>query len=373
MRRAEPVLLLLAALLLTLGPLAGTGWPGAPLDRLAALATAAGACTAVAWRRHPAVVVVVGPLLVLSPLATGYSPPDTVLIVLLAFAALAAERFGGRAAWLAAAGLVGCLAAVYAVTGDTSPGVLVLVLPGFAAGTVLRWRRRTAEQLAERARELERERDLFATVSVDNERARIATELHDIVGHALSVAVVQAAAGQRLLDSSPDDAREALDVIAASVRQGRVDLRRLVELLGGDSPDERAGPGPDFRELEETIARAARSGLRVTWRVEGVAGVAAAPAHVAFRVVQEGLTNALRHAPGSTVRVLLQRPEGAGDLLVRVENAAPPAGAGPDLPGGGRGLRGLRERVLAAGGSFTAGPDAAHGWSVEARLPVRAG
>jgi signal transduction histidine kinase len=204
---------------------------------------------------------------------------------------------------------------------------------------------------------------------VRNERARIASELHDIVGHALSVMVVQAAAGQRLVDRAPSAARESLGAIAESAREGRADLQRLLDLLAGSD----TGP-PDLALVDEIVSRAARSGLRVTCRFEGDQGeVSPALAHVAFRVVQESVTNALRYAPGSAVRVLVRGESGGRSLTVRVENDRAPAQPRPDLVGTGRGLRGLRDRVLEAGGTFLAGPTTDGGWRVEARLSGHAG
>ena len=186
----------------------------------------------------------------------------------MAYAALAAEHFSGRAAWVAGLGLRGlrrCSCTPSRVSG-TVPGLLILTAPGFLAGTALRLRRETAEQLAERGRELEAERELFAEVSVRNERARIASELHDIVGHALSVMVVQAAAGQRLAPHSPDAAVESLAVIAESARQGRADLQRLIDLLAGTEV-----ASPDLSLIDEVVEQAARSGLRVTLPARGLA------------------------------------------------------------------------------------------------------
>jgi signal transduction histidine kinase len=183
------------------------------------------------------------------------------------------------------------------------------------------------------------------------------------VGHALSIMVVQAAAAQRLVDRQPAAARDSFAAIAESARQGRADLQRLIELLAGSDVGT-----PDLALVDEVVARAARSGLQVTCRFEGDRdGVSASAAHIAFRVVQEGLTNALRHAPGAAVRVLVRgEPAGRG-LLVRVDNDAPPGGRG-DGPGSGRGLAGLRERVAEFGGRFASGPAAGGGWRVEARL-----
>jgi signal transduction histidine kinase len=315
------------------------------------------------WRRHPTPVLVAGPALILVCLLTGPDPSNFLLPVLMAYAALAAEHFSGRAAWAAGLGCALYVAAIYAVTGDDSPGLLILLAPGFLAGTALRLRRETAEQLAERGRELEAERELFAEVSVRNERALIASELHDIVGHALSVMVVQAAAGQRLAQHSPAAATESLAVIAESARQGRADLQRLIDLLAGTEV-----ASPDLSLIDEVVDQAVRSGLRVTCRLEGSRdGLPSEIAHAAFRVVQESLTNALRHAPGADVRVLIGTGAGGRAVSVRVENDAAPR-SGPVVPGTGRGLIGLRERVVNLGGAFRAGPAPTGGWAVEATL-----
>ena len=198
-----------------------------------------------------------------------------------------------------------------------------------------------------------------------HERARIAAELHDIVGHALSVMVIQAAAGQRLAGRGPDAAQASIHAIADSARQGQEDLQRLIGLLGGAHVVD-----PDLGLIDELVNRAARTGLSITCRFEGDRdGVSARTAQAAIRVVQEALTNALRHAPGSNVRVLVGG-EGTRDLLVRVENdnAARP---GPNLAGSGsgRGIEGMRERVFAVGGTLTALPTPTGGWTVEARIP----
>jgi signal transduction histidine kinase len=276
----------------------------------------------------------------------------------------AAVGWSGRAAWVVAAGVVAYLVAVAEILGGGElVALLVLGTPGYAAGTVFRLYRDAADELDRRGRELQEERELFADLAVRHERARIASELHDIVGHAISVMVIQAAAGQRLVDTEPDRARTALAAIAESARQGRDDLARLVELLSGAEV-----AGPDLSMIDEVVTRAAAGGLDVSCRFAGDRDrVPAAVAHVAFRVVQESLTNALRYAPGAAVRVLLS--ESGRDLTVRVENDEP-IQPRPGLTGTGRGLAGLRERVQAAGGRLGAGPTPDGGWLVEATLPA---
>ncbi len=361
---AEQLLIATAALVLTVVPIAVTGVHGAA-QWTGAGCTVAGALVLVLWRRLPVVVLTFGPALILVSLFTGPDPSDFVLLILLAYAALAAEHFSGWRAWAAGFVCAAYLGLIYGVTRESDPGLLILVAPGFLAGTVLRLRRETAEALTARGRELESERELFAEVSVRNERARIASELHDIVGHALSVMVVQAAAAQRLAAHSPEAVAESLDAILDSARQGRADLQRLIDLLAGTDV-----VSPDLALVDELISQAARSGLRVTCRVEGSRdGLRAEAAHVAFRVLQESLTNALRHAPGAEVRVTISADDKGRGVTVRVENDAAPAPARPALRGTGRGLIGLRERVLELGGTFRAGPAVVGGgWTVEARL-----
>ena len=350
----------MVAVALTAFPIALDGWPTDVRGQVGAWCTVVGAALIGAWRQRFALVA--GPALLLVPVFFGPTVPTVAIVVLLGYAALIAERWGGRAAWVAGVAAAGYLALIYVVSGDDSPGLLVLTVPGYLAGTALRLRRETAEALAERGRELDAERERYTAVSVRNERARIARELHDIVGHALSVMVVQAAAGQRLVDRTPDAARAALDAIAAAARQGRADLQQLIRLLGGDGV-----AAPDLGLVDEIVGAAARSGLAVSCQIDGNAIlVDEAVAHVAFRVVQESLTNALRHAPGSAVRVLLRpgprRAHGAGRERAAAGRAAPRPGrhrtrAGRAAGAGARGRWLLRRGPDAGGRLAGGGPD----------------
>jgi signal transduction histidine kinase len=315
------------------------------------------------WRTHPRAVALTGGALWLAAAASADQGwfPDTAFVILALLSTVAALGFRSR--W-AGVFLAAYLVVLFLLAGDPNPVPLIIFgVPGFLAGTVLRLRRETADQLAERGRELEEERELFADLALRHERGRIAAELHDIIGHAISVMIIQAAAGQRLVERDPAGARQAFAAIAESARQGRGDLRRLVDLLGGAEVE-----GPDLALIDEVVSRAAGSGLDVSCRFEGSRESVPAPvAHLAFRVVQESLTNALRHAPGAAVQVLLHNTK--THLIVRVENA--PAGAAPSpVRGTGRGLTGLRERIQQQGGRLTAGPRADGGWVVEADLPV---
>lgn len=286
-----------------------------------------------------------------------------ILLVLPVVAFLA-----GRApAWPAGALAVGLLlagvAAAQIIAFDDNSLVPYIMLPItlYLAGLALRGREAVAGRLVEQADELEAERDAYAQLSVRYERARIAAELHDVVAHAISVMVVQASAGQRLAVREPARAVETFDVIATAARQAQADLDRLAELLAQDAAPDGAA---DLRLVREIVDTAHASGLPVTLRVSGdTSGIPSAVAHAALRVVQEGLTNALRYAPGAVVAVTVEARPGALELSIANGRSTSPVRLGL---GSGRGLMGLRERVGACGGTLQAGPDGENGWSVRA-------
>jgi signal transduction histidine kinase len=337
----------------TAGTVAGAALIGAALGLIRTSARAAGA------------LVIAGVL----AMATRSSVGDVAYVMLL----VVAFELGRRdRSWVG----VGVLIAIVAASElgavlhqDSNVAPFLYLAPSvWGAGRALREHQVTTGRLAERARELDEEREAFAELSVRYERARIASELHDIVAHAMSVMVVQASAGQRLAAVDPQRTADTFEIIAEAARQAEQDMQRLVTLLA----DERAvGQAPDLTLVEELVQRAAGSGLDVTLRLGGEReGLAAASVELAYRVVRESITNALRYASGAAVRV---RIEGAGDdLLVEVSNSPAPASQVLAGQGTGNGLRGLRERVGAIGGRFDAGPTADGGWLVGARLPRRA-
>ncbi len=286
-----------------------------------------------------------------------------ILLVLPVVAFLAGRAPAWPAGALAVALLLGGVAAAQVIAFDNDSLVPYIMLPItlYLAGLALRGREAVAGRLVEQAAELEAERDAYAQLSVRYERARIAAELHDVVAHAISVMVVQASAGQRLAVSEPTRAVETFDVIATAARQAQGDLDRLAELLAQDaSSDSRA----DLALVRDIVDSARASGLPVTLHISGeTSAVPGSVAHTALRVVQEGLTNALRYAPGAVVAVTVEaRP---GGLELSIANGRSPAPVRLGL-GSGRGLTGLRERVGACGGTLRAGPDGEDGWTVRA-------
>ena len=234
-------------------------------------------------------------------------------------------------------------------------------------GRIVLSRRTMIEALEARNAELRAEQELFARESVRYERARIARELHDIVAHCLSVMVVQASAGQRVADAGRDGMAEALESVAEAASSG----------AGGDRhAGGAAGRGAAVGHLARTAdgqrarAPAGVTGLAVTCRFL-VSGDHLAPAasEAGYRVVQEALTNALKHAPGAPVDITVSGRDGG--VEVDIVNAPPrQVPSGLERSGGGFGLAGMRDRVAACGGRLTSGPTPAGGWRVSALLPA---
>jgi signal transduction histidine kinase len=268
------------------------------------------------------------------------------------------------------AGLAG--AAVMAVGlqatgGPFNPLFEMITFGPWLAGRVVLSRRRLAGQIETRNQELAAERVLFAQESVRYERARIARELHDIVAHCVSVIVVQAGAGQRLVAAGREQAAESLDAIVEATRQAETELELLTHHLdGGDGP----ARSPGLRTIDELARRAAATGLPVHYaRARGVHELHPPASDAAYRVVQESLTNAMKHAPGAPIDITIR--EIADHVGVEVTTAAPEGGgSGLEHAGSGRGLAGMRERVVSCGGTFTAGRTATGGWRVTALLPA---
>jgi signal transduction histidine kinase len=268
----------------------------------------------------------------------------------------------------AATGLAGTVllaACAQLADGGFSPVAEMITFGPWLAGRVVLSRRRLAEQLQARNDELRAEQEVFAEESVRYERARIARDLHDVVAHCLSVMVVQASAGQRMTDSG--EVAEALESVATAAAQAQTEIGTLVELLAGEIP---SGTSPRLAMIGELVGRASATGLTVNCRFEGDCDhLDDAASETAYRVVQEALTNAFKHAPGAPVDITVHG-DGAG-VTVDIVNAAPrESPAGLARSGGGYGLAGMRERVDACGGSLTSGPTTAGGWQVSAALPA---
>ena len=320
-------------------------------------------------RSHPRLAAVVaGGCLAAAALGSSAAFPGSLILVPVLLLAYSLGTAGDLRRSVLALVILG--AGLQVSAGQFNPIVEVLTIGPWAVGLVLCSRRRITEQLAARGRELAAERALFAAEAVRYERARIARELHDIVAHCVSVMVIQAGAGQRLTATDPALAVEAFDSISEAARQAEAEIGRLVELLDQDS-QQRGGPG--VRLIGELVARAGAAGLAVSCRFTGSAGsLPDTAADAAYRVVQESLTNALRHAPGAPVDVVIAGAAGQVEIGV-VNGPATDPQSGLEHSGGGRGLAGMRERVTACGGEISVGPVAGGGWQVLARLPLEPG
>lgn len=258
---------------------------------------------------------------------------------------------------------------------------LVLAGAGLQAARAAADRRRYAQALAERGWLLERERQSAAAAAVDAERSRIAAELHDIVSHNVSVMVVQAGAARQVVRDLPDEAAEALLAVEAGGRTALTELRHLLGLLnpGPDGVGEAAGaPAPGLDRLGTLVDRICFAGVPVQVRMSGEPRpLPPAVDTTAYRIIQEALTNALKHAPGCHAQVTVRYTD--RHLRVEVLNTGPSVlnGAARATPpasptGTGRGLLGLRERVAVYGGDLDARRRLGGGFRVRARIPLAA-
>ncbi|MQY02143.1 sensor histidine kinase [Actinomadura macrotermitis] len=204
------------------------------------------------------------------------------------------------------------------------------------------------------------------------ERARIARELHDVLAHTVSVMVVQAAAADDVFDTSPEKARQAVRGLEASGREALVELRRFlrtVRVLEEETADDALEPQPSLADLDRLAGTVQAAGLAVRVVREGLADADVPPgvALSAYRIVQESLTNALRHARASTAVVTVRARDGLLTVEVRDDGTG---GGRSAAPGAGQGLAGMRERAALLGGTLEAGPGPAGGFRVRARLPL---
>jgi signal transduction histidine kinase len=228
---------------------------------------------------------------------------------------------------------------------------------------------READEAKERAARAEREREERATAAVSEERARIARELHDVVGHSVSVMTVQASAVRRLLRPEQQRERDALLIVEQTGREALAEMRRMVGVLRRPEEAPALAPQPSLEHLDGLVAQAREAGLPVELRIEGEP--VQLPAGVdltAYRLVQEGLTNAMKHAHAERTQVVVRY--GGNDIEVTVSDDGRGTLGGDGAASGGQGLVGMRERVSVYGGELEAGPRPGGGYRLRARLPV---
>jgi signal transduction histidine kinase len=277
---------------------------------------------------------------------------------------------GSRATLLTSClGLVALIAGTNVSGRPFSPVVEMLTIGPWLVGLLVASRDRVSNELAHRAEELAAERELFARESVRYERARIARELHDIVAHCVSLMVVQANAGERLATVDQGRAAEAFASISGAAGQAESEINRLVDLLADSST---AAPSAGLRIVEELVRRARASGVAITCQLSGdIDDLTEDGADAAYRLVQEGITNAMRHSPGATMDIAVSGLVDAVEVRV-VNGPARGEQSGMETSGGGNGLAGMRDRLGRCRGTFDAGATPDGGWHLTACIPRRA-
>jgi signal transduction histidine kinase len=313
-------------------------------------------------------------------------------IMLAAYSAVVHSRYRGAAVLsVLVAGVM--VTAIYSDTTIPQPGrftALFILVPVVLVGNAVRRWRHQAGDSQERLRRAEAEHEAATVRALAAERSRIASELHDVVTHNVSVMVVQAGAARRVLAGSPEDAKAALLAVEASGRAAIVELQHLLGLLSpvegmqpqADHDEADAAPlrpQPGLGHLPSLVDRVAAAGLPVQLTITGHPRTLPPGLDLtAYRVVQEALTNAMKHAGPAAAIVTLDYLEDAVVIDVRDDGGRdhrPSQGISPvrtspaRVTGSGRGLLGLRERLSLYGGEFDAGPRPAGGWRVTARLP----
>ncbi|MFI8007731.1 sensor histidine kinase [Streptomyces sp. NPDC086010] len=365
------------------------GQAGGGPERVAAVPVAVGLCVVVALRRRaPEKMLLLAILMGLVQLLLGVRPDvaDFALLVITYTVATVGERWASRLAlgcslgaaavsrlrWPADAPSGGWVQTFFYVVVMTVPFVLAWVL-----GDSIRTRRAYFSQLEERAARLEREREAQSKVAVAAERARIARELHDVVAHNVSVMVVQADGAAYVMDTSPDQARQALETISGTGRQALAEMRRLLGVLRTGDTEESGEyvPQPDVEQIEELVTKVRETGLAVDFKIEGTPRPLPSGVELtAYRIVQEALTNTRKHGGpdvGASVR-LVYFDDGLG-LLVEDDGRGAPHELYEDggADGAGQGMIGMRERVGMVGGTLDAGPRQGGGFRISALLPLK--
>jgi signal transduction histidine kinase len=332
---------------------------------------------AIAFRRVAPRLVLVGQALAAVAYAIVGLPVYMLGPAVLVTVYTVASRLERRAS-LAMLALVEVALTVALWLGPGSPAVVsqfvqyAAILAGtwFLGDVVRRWQTAAAAH-ARRAAELEQAREDLARLAVTDERLRIARELHDVVAHSMSVIAMHAGSGRVAVDRDPAAARRALEVVERSSRDALAEMRRLVAVLrGADDNATMLAPAPGLPDIHSLVAEVAAAGVTVD--VQTVGDLAAVPNGVslaAYRIVQEALTNVVRHAAPTRARLCVS--VGSGQVEIEVAND----GAGSErvlVSSQGHGTIGMRERAALYGGEFTAGPQPGGSWRVTARLPYQA-
>ena len=336
-----------------------------------ALTVASGLSLAALWWSPFASLVATVVLLCTQTLA-GYELTSAAVgaVVVAAFATVAFDGWWRVAvgSFVVTAGAVIALLVLPSVTWQSAVATWAVLSIVWVVGIVIRIYRGSAERAERRAALFAADREARAREAVAGERARLARELHDSVGHALNVVVLHAGAAQRIIEKKPELAREALESIETAGRQALGDIERMLGILR--APDEAAqvDVSPGMGQLETLCAQVREAGLPVEVAVEGrVRPLPSSLDLTGYRIVQEALTNTLKHAGNTHARVRVTYEDSA--LAIEVLDDGKGVSSAAVAAGGGRGLLGMRERVATFRGELEAGPRAEGGFGVRARLP----
>jgi signal transduction histidine kinase len=333
-----------------------------------------------AWRRScPLLVVIVigGVRVAYDQIGFGFAPLP--LGPVIAFYTVI-ERCGPLLRWLTIGGTAAGIGVSTSAPGhhepyDTIVQVMIFVT-AWGAGVLSRVTRASVQAARSRAERAEAELDRQAARAAGRERTRIARELHDVVAHHVSLIAVQAEAAGSLLPGRPAEARRSVEIIGDTARQALTELRRLLGVLRGPSERPETAPSASLGELGDVLDQVRGAGLPVDLRVEGTP--CPLPPGVdltAYRIIQEALTNSIRHSQAAQAAVTLSYEPGYITVSItdsgRRNGERPAARPGSPLTGAGLGLAGIAERVASCGGNLTVGPTKADGFAVTARLPAR--
>jgi signal transduction histidine kinase len=335
----------------------------------------------VALRRlMPVIAVFAGLLAGLAYAAADY-PAALTPVALVSIYTAAVVLPQRRARWVLAGAVPLSVLGTTLGPGATNPGVPALVVSAWLLGSYVGSRRAYAAELEEQNRLLALARLELADRAVAEERRRIARELHDVVAHTMTVVALHAGTGRMVADEDPGAARDALGTIEAATRSALLEMRRLLEVLrepGGEQPGSLA-PAPGLLDLDALVADVVRSGVTVEVRVDGERPPVPAGVDLsAYRIVQEALTNVIKHAGRARTTVTVRYEDDAVTVQVDDDGAATAARVPPATRVGGpiaqgHGVIGMRERVAMYDGQFEAGPRDGGGFHVRARLPFRDG
>ena len=338
------------------------------------------AATALAWRRRlPYPVLGVSLACVAAYSALGYVNGTALLDVMVALYTVATVVGSRNAVYAGLATALVLMGATAVNNPFSADGGGFFLIPAEAAaavslGSAIGNRRAYLRAVEERAEQAERTREEEAARRVDAERLRIARELHDVVAHTLSMINVQAGAAAHVAHDRPEQAVEALENIRVASKEGLREMRSILNVLRQADELEEVQPAPGLAMLDDLVAGAARAGLPTTLHVTGVPRRLAPTVDLAaYRIVQESLTNAVRHAGPATATVSLAWDDVGLHLVVRDNGRGAVGGAVGDLAepdAEGHGLVGMRERAAAVGGSVQAGRATGGGFIVRAHLPV---